>query len=363
MFAEGRCWHWSWGSRESLAERRVVDYLASEIDRGGACSRSEAESWRSGRFAAAVWLRESILPVPTTLLAQVDSSVGRKNRHQYEAGRSRRGFHQPRESNFHRFAHDPSAREFAAGWPSEKYGLLGDSELFTQLEQQSCPLDPRLAALSGGVVRSRRASWRTMNASPPGRRARASEPWQPLRTRLRTWRNAPICTVKQSRSDCARCAAAHAMVVCAADVARVERVLKATPCHHVARAAPVRGLTAAMLRDKKVRAADSVRRAGKLEKRRRRTPCRRRWSRKASDRSALNECSGQILNAELAVMGVLSPRPSRLACFVGIGNEAAQPFLPSAGCGEASPIFSWFNPNGAVFRHVSEVCSQERLIG
>lgn len=108
-----------------------------------------------GGFAAASYLRGiDFFQVPTTLLAMVDSSVGGKTGINLAAGKNLAGaFHQPRgvfiDTNF--LATLP-AREFAAGAAEViKYGLLGDAELFSQLER--APLTATSANLAAVIHR------------------------------------------------------------------------------------------------------------------------------------------------------------------------------------------------------------------
>jgi len=108
-----------------------------------------------GGFAAASYLRGiEFFQVPTTLLAMVDSSVGGKTGLNLAAGKNLVGaFHQPRgvfiDTNF--LATLP-AREFAAGVAEViKYGLLGDAELFAQLER--VPLTPKSGVLAATIRR------------------------------------------------------------------------------------------------------------------------------------------------------------------------------------------------------------------
>jgi 3-dehydroquinate synthase len=89
-------------------------------------------------FAAATWLRGiAVVQVPTTLLAMVDAAIGGKTGVNHPGGKNLIGaFHQPRLVLI-----DPSVlatlpvQEFRAGMAEViKYGVIGDSELFTALE-------------------------------------------------------------------------------------------------------------------------------------------------------------------------------------------------------------------------------------
>ena len=89
-------------------------------------------------FAAATWLRGiAVVQVPTTLLAMVDAAIGGKTGVNHSGGKNLIGaFHQPRLVLI-----DPSVlatlpvQEFRAGMAEViKYGVIGDSELFTALE-------------------------------------------------------------------------------------------------------------------------------------------------------------------------------------------------------------------------------------
>ena len=111
-------------------------------------------------FAAAVLKRGcNFIQVPTTLLAQVDSSVGGKTAINTSAGKNLVGaFHQPSL-----VLADPDtldtlpAREVAAGYAEVvKYGLLGDSDFFAWCEVNGAALlagdaDAREYAISASV--------------------------------------------------------------------------------------------------------------------------------------------------------------------------------------------------------------------
>jgi 3-dehydroquinate synthase len=90
-------------------------------------------------FAAAILRRGvRVLQVPTSLLAQVDSSVGGKTGINMRAGKNLIGaFHQPSLVLADSSVLDTlSPREFRAGYAEVvKYGLLGDADFFDTLER------------------------------------------------------------------------------------------------------------------------------------------------------------------------------------------------------------------------------------
>ncbi|PVZ68278.1 3-dehydroquinate synthase [Pelagibaculum spongiae] len=104
-------------------------------------------------YAAASYQRGvDFIQIPTTLLAQVDSSVGGKTGVNHPLGKNMIGaFHQPRlvlaDMNSLKTLPD---REYAAGLAEVvKYGILGDSEFFSWLEVNAEKLlarDPVLLA-------------------------------------------------------------------------------------------------------------------------------------------------------------------------------------------------------------------------
>jgi 3-dehydroquinate synthase len=110
-------------------------------------------------FAAACYQRGvDFVQVPTTLLAQVDSSVGGKTGVNHPAGKNMIGaFHQPRAvlADTDTLASLP-ARELAAGLAEViKYGLIRDPAFFDWLEAESAALLAREpAALAEAVERS-----------------------------------------------------------------------------------------------------------------------------------------------------------------------------------------------------------------
>ncbi len=103
-------------------------------------------------FAASMWMRGiGFMQIPTTLLAQVDSSVGGKTGVNLAAGKNLIGaFHQPSSVLI-----DPAvlktlpARQVSAGIAEViKYGFLGDAAFVGKLEEKM----PALRALDSAVV-------------------------------------------------------------------------------------------------------------------------------------------------------------------------------------------------------------------
>ena len=110
-------------------------------------------------FAAACFLRGAdFIAVPTTLLAQVDSSVGGKTGVNHAMGKNLIGaFHQPQQVvvDLDTLATLP-AREYAAGLAEViKYGLIRDAEFFAWLIDNVEALNGReAAALAFAIERS-----------------------------------------------------------------------------------------------------------------------------------------------------------------------------------------------------------------
>ena len=129
-------------------------------------------------FAASCFLRGAdFVQVPTTLLAQVDSSVGGKTGINHAMGKNLIGaFHQPTQVviDLDTLVSLPE-REFAAGLAEViKYGLIRDADFFEWLLAHVEALTARMATpwpmRFGGVVRSKPLSWRRMSG---GRCSRA----------------------------------------------------------------------------------------------------------------------------------------------------------------------------------------------
>ncbi|UXI70638.1 3-dehydroquinate synthase [Tahibacter amnicola] len=95
-------------------------------------------------FAAACWMRGiDFLQIPTTLLAQVDSSVGGKTGVNLPAGKNLVGaFHQPRAVLIDTQTLDTlPPREYRSGLAEVvKYGAIGDPDFFTWLEANATAL-------------------------------------------------------------------------------------------------------------------------------------------------------------------------------------------------------------------------------
>jgi len=126
-------------------ERLLEDILAMGIERGTALiALGGGVIGDITGFAASALLRGiDFIQVPTTLLSQVDSSVGGKTGINAKAGKNLIGaFHQPRlvlidtES-----LNTLSKRELLAGYAEVvKYGLLGDVDFYNWLEENGAAL-------------------------------------------------------------------------------------------------------------------------------------------------------------------------------------------------------------------------------
>lgn len=146
-------------SFEGLAE--VTDrLLALELDRGDLVTAfGGGVVGDLAGFAAAIYKRGiDFVQIPTTLLAQVDSSVGGKTAIDTARGKNLVGaFHQPRLvlADLSVLATLPE-REMRAGYAEViKYGLLGDRGFFEWLEAHGGEVLAREpAALSRAVARS-----------------------------------------------------------------------------------------------------------------------------------------------------------------------------------------------------------------
>ena len=110
-------------------------------------------------FVAATYQRGvSFYQIPTTLLAQVDSSVGGKTAVNHPGGKNLIGaFYQPQAVLIdHQCLHTLSDRDYACGLAEIiKYGIIYDAEFFNWLEQQADQLVARDgAAVSYAIARS-----------------------------------------------------------------------------------------------------------------------------------------------------------------------------------------------------------------
>ncbi len=110
-------------------------------------------------FAAATWMRGvPVLQVPTTLLAQVDSSIGGKTGIDLPAGKNLVGaFHQPAAvvSDTSLLGTLPRTRMAEGMSEVVKYGCIADEELFAAVESGFCDLDwlvERCVRIKTGVV-------------------------------------------------------------------------------------------------------------------------------------------------------------------------------------------------------------------
>ena len=120
-------------------ERLCDEVLAAKLERGDVVVAlgGGVVGDLTGFVAAAVRRGMSFVQVPTTLLAQVDSSVGGKTGINSRHGKNLIGaFHQPALVLADTAILDTlPLRDFRAGYAEvAKYGLLGDADFFTWLE-------------------------------------------------------------------------------------------------------------------------------------------------------------------------------------------------------------------------------------
>jgi 3-dehydroquinate synthase len=146
----------SFAGLESLCDQ----LLAQKLDRGDVITAfGGGVVGDLAGFAAAIYKRGiDFIQIPTTLLAQVDSSVGGKTAIDTPRGKNLLGaFHQPRAvlADLDVLATLPP-REVRAGYAEViKYGLLGDAAFFARLEAESADvLALKVGALSHAVARS-----------------------------------------------------------------------------------------------------------------------------------------------------------------------------------------------------------------
>ena len=149
------------GTKNWAALERCCDFLLDQkVERGDVVvALGGGVIGDLGGFAAAI-LRRGVrfVQVPTTLLAQVDSSVGGKTGINTRHGKNLIGaFHQPSLvlADIDLLATLPR-RDFLAGYGEVvKYGLLGDADFFDWLEEHAPPMaDGDVAARMHAVTRS-----------------------------------------------------------------------------------------------------------------------------------------------------------------------------------------------------------------
>ena len=190
-------------------------------------------------FAAAVLLRGvDFIQVPTTLLAQVDSSVGGKTGINTRHGKNLVGaFYQPRLVLADTDVLDTlPRRELLAGYAEvAKYGLIDAAGLLRlvrgEWRRRAVGRSPPSAPMpSSKAAWPRRASWRPTNARPPTcARCSISATRSATRSRPRPASAPTCCTARRSarawrwRSTCRRGSASAR----AADAERVRRHLGA----------------------------------------------------------------------------------------------------------------------------------------
>jgi 3-dehydroquinate synthase len=124
----------------------VVEYLAGKLVKRGADRRSVIVAFGGGvvgdtaAFLASIYMRGiDVVQIPTTLLAQIDSSIGGKTGVNLHGGKNLLGtFHQPRVVLV-----DPALlttlpeREYRAGlYEAMKCGVIRKQEIFDFMEQQ-----------------------------------------------------------------------------------------------------------------------------------------------------------------------------------------------------------------------------------
>jgi 3-dehydroquinate synthase len=146
----------SWEGLAGLTDQ----LLALELDRGDVIvAFGGGVVGDLAGFAASIYKRGiDFIQVPTTLLAQVDSSVGGKTAIDTARGKNLIGaFHQPRLvlADLDVLATLPE-REMRAGYAEIiKYGMLGDADFFGWLEEHGCQvIHAENQALAHAIVRS-----------------------------------------------------------------------------------------------------------------------------------------------------------------------------------------------------------------
>jgi len=129
---------------ESAKNLATVQGICRELTRAGADRRSVVVAVGGGvvgdvaGFAAASYLRGvSLVHVPTTLVAQIDSAIGGKTGVNLPEGKNLVGAFYPPQFvvGDPEFLRTLPARQFRSGlYEVIKYGVIGDSELFEMLE-------------------------------------------------------------------------------------------------------------------------------------------------------------------------------------------------------------------------------------
>ena len=141
-------------------ERLIDALLGANVERGGLIvALGGGVIGDLTGFAAGILKRGvDFVQVPTTLLAQVDSSVGGKTAINTPKGKNLVGlFHQPRLVIADTGLLDTLPRRQLLGGYAEvvKYGLLGDAEFFTWLESHgAAALNGETAAIEHAVAHS-----------------------------------------------------------------------------------------------------------------------------------------------------------------------------------------------------------------
>ncbi|MCY1706525.1 3-dehydroquinate synthase [Pannonibacter sp. SL95] len=150
-------------------QRLCDEVLAARLERGDAVLAfgGGVVGDLAGFVAASVRRGMSFIQIPTTLLSQVDSSVGGKTGINSRHGKNLIGaFHQPDLVLADTALLDTlSEREFRAGYAEVvKYGLLGDAEFFAWLETNWRDIVSGAPAREEAVARSCLAKAATVSA-------------------------------------------------------------------------------------------------------------------------------------------------------------------------------------------------------
>jgi 3-dehydroquinate synthase len=147
---------------ETAKELRTIEKLAEKLVRLGADRKAVFIAFGGGvvgdvtGLLASLYMRGvELVQIPTTVLAQVDASVGGKTGVNLGAGKNLLGtFHQPRTVLI-----DPNVlrtlpnREFRAGlYEALKCGIIGDLDLFLRFEQNRAKILKRDPVEVEGVI-------------------------------------------------------------------------------------------------------------------------------------------------------------------------------------------------------------------